>query len=338
MNTTTSKKSLNRCNHNFVRIIKNDSRVWFDRRPLFLDDDDSDFDPYYFDDDAFDFVEDRFSCEVAVHAPFRSLTSGTTATSPAMLHDGVFSRPVYYDWGANFEKVLEIITHPEVQESLKVSIIQASKEPSTGYYGYAELDKRTIWPFLFCLDVRRNCVVKAGLKKNFLSKDIVKQCNGRIANWYASIGKRLIKEDRISILEAELMHGINLMSVFESGRKLRQLLLKSIDKELFKSNGALKELLLFAPKKTNAFKPFLYKLAEMLSPFDTKLTVYESETYSVVVDEKRNIVFDNFLYFNPNSCNNPFCDCCGIYEALVMASDGRWRNIHASRNKTNMSP
>ena len=128
------------------------------------------------------------------------------------------------------------------------------------------------------------------------------------------------------------------MSTFESGRKLRQVILKSIDKELFKPSGALRELLLFAPTKTNAFKPFLYKLAEMLSPFDAELTVYETETYCIVVDETRNIVFDNFFYFNPNYCTNSFCDNCGIYEALDIASNGRWRNAYASRNRSNKCP
>ena len=197
MSTTTRTKIINRYNNYLISTIKNDDdRVWFDRRPYH--DDDSDFDPYEFEDDDFDFVYDRFSCEVAVHTPFRSLTSGTTATS-SISHGGAFSRPVYYDWGANFEKVLMIITHPEVQKSLSESITKASKE-STAFYGYAEWDKNTIWPFLFSLDVRRNCVVKAGLKKNYLSRDVVKQCNERIANWYNAIGKRLVKENKTSIL------------------------------------------------------------------------------------------------------------------------------------------
>ena len=164
----------------------------------------------------------------------------------------------------------------------------------------------------------RNWVVKAGLKKNYLSKDRVKEYNERIANWYNSIGKRLIKESRMSLFEAEFIFGRNLMNEYQSGHRLVQVLVKNINDELFSCNGPLRELLLFAPTKTNAFKPFLHALAEKLSPPGTKLTVYDGDDYCVVIDEEKNIVFDNFLYFIPQ------VGC--IYEGLGMASNGEWQN------------
>ena len=273
-------------------------------------------------------IYNRYAVEIAVHTPFKPLIYGTTHTSSLLSSKDGFSKPVYYDWGANWEHISKIIYYPEVKQALQESIELANEAESNNFnFGYADWDERTFWPFLFSLDVRRNYVVKAGLKKNYLSKDLVKQFNLRLANWYNSIGKRLIKEDRMSLFEAEYMYGRNLMSEFKSGRKIVQIILKSIDKVLYKTDGPLRELLLFAPTKTNAFKPFLYKLAEILSPPGTKLTAYDSDIYSVVVDEERNIVFDNFLYFIPH------VGC--IYEALAMASGGTWQNTHSSQRKKN---
>ena len=164
--------------------------------------------------------------------------------------------------------------------------------------------------------------MQAWLKKRFLSKELLKHFNGRIANWHDCLGRRLIKEEQMSLYDYVEVNDIfgNLMDHFKSGKKLKQVISNLVYAELFKSDGPIRELLLFSPTKTNAFKPFLFILATILSPPGTKLTTYQSECYCVVVDKKRNIVFDNDLYFASVKewceCDDCNCQCCSIYKAL----------------------
>ena len=63
--------------------------------------------------------------------------------------------------------------------------------------------------------------------------------------------------------------------------------------------GSVCELLLFTKGSSWSFMPLNYILAKLVSGYqdDTKLRKWMGREYSVVYDEERNIVFDNFWYF-----------------------------------------
>ena len=61
--------------------------------------------------------------------------------------------------------------------------------------------------------------------------------------------------------------------------------------------GSVREVLLCTMWASYAFMPLNYILAKLVSSDDTKLKVCFSKHYSVVYDERRNIVFDNNYYF-----------------------------------------
>lgn len=63
----------------------------------------------------------------------------------------------------------------------------------------------------------------------------------------------------------------------------------------------LRSTLLCTLQDSHGFLPLNYKLAQLLSPPGSDLQIHVSDEYAVVVDEGRNIVFDNFHYF----CGTP---------------------------------
>ena len=69
------------------------------------------------------------------------------------------------------------------------------------------------------------------------------------------------------------------------------------EKILYNKNGPVKEILLCTMRNSYAFMPLNYILAKLVSPEDAELKLRVGKDYSVVVDEQRNIVFDNFWYF-----------------------------------------
>mmetsp|Transcript_12983 Transcript_12983/g.15848 ORF Transcript_12983/g.15848 Transcript_12983/m.15848 type:complete len:139 (-) Transcript_12983:1123-1539(-) len=66
---------------------------------------------------------------------------------------------------------------------------------------------------------------------------------------------------------------------------------------LYAKNGPIREILLCTVDVSYAFMPLNYILAKLVSPEDAELKICVGKDYSVVVDERRNIVFDNDYYF-----------------------------------------
>jgi len=66
---------------------------------------------------------------------------------------------------------------------------------------------------------------------------------------------------------------------------------------LYAKNGPIREILLCTAGNSYAFMPLNYILAKLVSPKDTELKICVGKEYSVVVDKRRNIVFDNYWYF-----------------------------------------
>ena len=66
---------------------------------------------------------------------------------------------------------------------------------------------------------------------------------------------------------------------------------------LYAKNGPIREILLCTQGNSYAFMPLNYILAKLVPPKDAELKICVGKDYSVVVDERRNIVFDNNWYF-----------------------------------------
>ena len=66
---------------------------------------------------------------------------------------------------------------------------------------------------------------------------------------------------------------------------------------MYDKNGPVKDILLCTMGNSYGFMPLNYILAKLVSPEDAELTLRVGKEYSVVVDEQRNIVFDNNWYF-----------------------------------------
>jgi hypothetical protein len=77
--------------------------------------------------------------------------------------------------------------------------------------------------------------------------------------------------------------------------------MKAAEAIIYKKSGpgSVRELLLFTKGNSWAFMPLNYILAKLVSgnPDGSKLRTWFGTEYSVVYDEERNIVFDNFWYF-----------------------------------------
>lgn len=253
--------------------------------------------------------------------PYQSPTSGTTATAVPD-ESGAFSTPVYYDWGANWDRVSELLLTPRVQKVLE----QCVREASDGYY-FGEWDETKIWPFLFNHHRRYGNGEQEALMKKFLNREQVRELNGLVADWFKASGESLLlleeyNSDRLaeelvakelksggrlneeghctSIVNAIADHVYSMMDEDESGHEFLESFRNASEAALYHKDSPIRATLLCTLTNCFAFLPLNHILAKLLSPEDAELKEYENHTfcgYSVVVDEKRNIVFDNNWYF-----------------------------------------
>ena len=123
--------------------------------------------------------------------PYASPTSGTTTTSIPN-EFGRFEEPVYYDWGANWGRVAELVESREVQQVLMrcVDIV------SEGNY-YKEWDEETIWPFLFVLQRRLGNGEQNALMKKHLSASQLRELNDIAADRLQTSGESILSSDRL---------------------------------------------------------------------------------------------------------------------------------------------
>ena len=245
--------------------------------------------------------------------PYASPTSGKTTTAIPN-ESGRFEEPVYYDWGANWSRVAELVESREVQQVLMrcVDIV------SEGYY-YKEWDEETIWPFLFVQHRRYGNGEQSALMKKHLSASQLRELNGIAADRLQSDGDSILSSDCLKHTAASwaseelesgekdknVGHGAEVM-VDEMVEPLVDRLMDSdvcsqleeaAEAIMYTKNGPVGDILLCTIGRAEAFLPLNYILAKLVSPDDTKLKVCFSEEYSVVYDERRNIVFDNNYYF-----------------------------------------
>ena len=107
---------------------------------------------------------------------YRSPTSGTTATAIPD-ENGRFAEPVYYDWGANWDRVSSFVETREVQDVL----MRCINEVTDGYY-YTEWNEETIWPFLFVSHGRYGNGEQDGLLSEHLTPLHIKELNNFAAD------------------------------------------------------------------------------------------------------------------------------------------------------------
>ena len=246
--------------------------------------------------------------------PYASPTSGTTTTAIPN-ESGRFEEPVYYDWGANWGRVAELVESREVQQVLMRCVDVVSE----GYY-YKEWDEETIWPFLFVLHRRYGNGEQSALMKKHLSASQLRELNDIAADRLQSDGDSVLSSDCLKDTAAlwaceELESGEKdenvgrdaedmtdemvdemFQSLLDSGDISSQLE-EAAEAIMYTKNGPVGDILLCTIGRAESFLPLNYILAKLVSPDDTKLKVCFSEEYSVVYDERRNIVFDNNYYF-----------------------------------------
>ena len=243
-------------------------------------------------------------------------TSGTTTTAIPN-ESGRFEEPVYYDWGANWGRVAELVETREVQQVL----MRCVNEVSDGYY-YKEWDDETIWPFLFVLQRRLSGGEQAALLKKFLTPLQVRELNYIAADRLQANGQSYLSSDKDSPRSTaafwaseELETGGEVNGDVDgdaedmADKMVEQLVFDLYDSDMrfqlqeaaeaimYTKNGPVGDILLCTIGASYAFMPLNYILAKLVSPDDTKLKVFFSKHYSVVYDERRNIVFDNNYYF-----------------------------------------
>jgi len=240
--------------------------------------------------------------------PYAPPTSGTSVTAIPNA-SGCFDEPVYYDWGANWDRVSELVESEEVQ----LVLMDCINEVADGYY-WNDWDDKTIWPILFMSHRRYGNGEQDALMKRYLSPLQVKELNGMIADHMQTTGETsLTKEYNPKKLAMEIMISSEVYEfeedeyekykvdemvdslyedVYQSGPGTQ-----AAEKVLYDKNGPIKDRLLCTMGSSYTFMPLNYILAKRVSPEDTELKVYVGNEYSVVVDERRNIVFDNFWYF-----------------------------------------
>jgi len=254
---------------------------------------------------------------------YESPTSGTTATAIPD-ENGRFAEPVYYDWGANWDRVSSFVETREVQDVL----MRCINEVANGYH-FTEWNEETIWPFLFVSHGRYGNGEQDGLLSEHLSPLHLKELNSFAADRLKIEGESY-RSSKCSEVAVELA-----LSELESGEEMdEEAILEEMDRcfdlhawhddgdeyynsQLYESvsnqvmkaaeaiiykksgPGSVRELLLFTKGNSWAFMPLNYILAKLVSgnPDDTKLRKWFGTEYSVVYDEERNIVFDNFWYF-----------------------------------------
>jgi len=104
--------------------------------------------------------------------PYASPTSGTTTTAIPNA-TGRFSESVYYDWGANWHRVSELVETREVQSVL----MRCVNEVTDGYY-FDTWDEGKIWPFLFNNFRHTGNGEEEALLEKFLPRSQVRELNG----------------------------------------------------------------------------------------------------------------------------------------------------------------
>ena len=99
---------------------------------------------------------------------------------------------MYYDWGANWGRVAELVESREVQQVLMrcVDIV------SEGNY-YKEWDEETIWPFLFVLQRRLGNGEQNALMKKHLSASQLRELNDIAADRLQTSGESILSSDRL---------------------------------------------------------------------------------------------------------------------------------------------
>jgi len=245
--------------------------------------------------------------------PYAPPTSGTTTT--AIPNEfGRFEEPVYYDWGANWGRVAELVESREVQQVL----MRCVNEIFNGY-SYKEWDEETIWPFLFVMQRRLGNGEQTALLKKFLTSLQVRELNDIAADQLQTDGESYLSSDCLKDTAAlwaseELETGEKDEDVGRDAEDMvdeivEQLVLHLMDSDIcfqlqeaaeaimYTKNGPVGDILLCTIGASYAFMPLNYILAKLVSSDDTKLKVCFSKHYSVVYDERRNIVFDNNYYF-----------------------------------------
>ncbi len=250
-----------------------------------------------------------------------SPTSGTTATAIPD-ENGRFAEPVYYDWGANWDRVSSFVETREVQDVLMSCINEVAND-----YHFTEWNEETIWPFLFVSHGRYGNGEQDRLLSEHLSPLHIKELNNFAADRMKIEGETY-RSSKCSEVAVQLA-----LSELESGEEMdEEAILEEMDRcfdlhndgdeycnsQLYENvesqvmeaaeaiiykksgPGSVRELLLFTKGNSWAFMPLNYILAKLVSgnPDDTKLRKWFGTEYSVVYDEERNIVYDNFwLYF-----------------------------------------
>lgn len=251
---------------------------------------------------------------------YRSPTSGTTATAVPD-ENGRFAEPVYYDWGANWDRVSSFVETREVQDVL----MRCINEVTDGYY-FTEWNEETIWPFLFVSHGRYGNGEQDGLLSEHLTPLHIKELNNFAADRLKIEGETYRSSEcsevavQLALSELESGEEMDEEAILEEMDRcfdlyddddeyynsqlywsVRNQVMKAAEAIIYKKSGpgSVRELLLFTKGNSWAFMPLNYILAKLVSgnPDDTKLRTLMGTEYSVVYDEERNIVFDNFWYF-----------------------------------------
>jgi len=251
---------------------------------------------------------------------YESPTSGTTATAIPD-ENGRFAEPVYYDWGANWEKVSSFVETREVQDVL----MRCINEVTDGYY-FNEWDENAIWPFLFVSHGRYGNGEQDGLLSEHLSSLHIKELNNFAADRLKIEGETYrsskCSEVAVRLALSELESGEEMeeeaileemdrcFDLYDDGdeysnsqlyQSVSNQVMEAAEAIIYKKSGpgSVRELLLFTKGSSWSFMPLNYILAKLVSGYsdDTKLKKWMGREYSVVYDEERNIVFDNFWYF-----------------------------------------
>jgi len=115
--------------------------------------------------------------------PYAPPTSGTSVTAIPNA-SGCFDEPVYYDWGANWDRVSELVESEEVQ----LVLMDCINEVADGYY-WNDWDDETIWPILFMSHRRYGNGEQDALMRRYLSPLQVKELNGMIADHMQTTGE-----------------------------------------------------------------------------------------------------------------------------------------------------
>jgi len=248
--------------------------------------------------------------------PYQGPTSGTTATSTPDAN-GRFAEPVYYDWGANWDRVSELVETKEVQEVLMSCV----NEVADDYY-LKDWNEETIWPFLFVSHRRYGNGEQDDLIAKHLTPSLVKDLNDIAADRLLMEGEKIISSDRkkvavqLALWELERGYEVDEDTMHEVVDEMFDIdddmfyngelydivsyhVRRAVEAIIYSKSGpgSVREVLLCTMGASFDFMPLNYSLAKLVSPKGTKLKNCMGGAYSVVYDAKRNIVFDNFWYF-----------------------------------------